>query len=70
MKRRRPVNPGPKMNIAKVIPDSSGTLGREAQNVIGKQLRVMYEDLVNQAVPERFTELLQKLDRRDHEGQP
>ena len=70
MKGCKPVSPGPQMNIAKAIPDSCGTLDRGVQNAIGKQLRSIYEDLVNQDVPNRFTELLQKLDKRDHEGEP
>jgi hypothetical protein len=70
MKERKPVRPGPKMNIAKSLPDSSGTLNRGVQDAIGKQLRAMYEDLVNQAVPDRFTELLQKLDKRHHKAEP
>ena len=70
MKGRKPIRSGPKMNIAQAIPDSSGTLNRGVQDVIGTQLRAMYEDLVNQAVPDRFTELLRKLDKQDHEGGP
>jgi Anti-sigma factor NepR len=30
---------------------------------IGKTMRAMYEDLVNQPIPERFVELLEQLDR-------
>jgi hypothetical protein len=70
MKGRKPVIPGPKMNIVQTIPDSSGTLDRGVQDLIGKQLRAMYEDLVNQAVPDRFTELLQKLDKQNRKEEP
>lgn len=38
------------------------SLDREAQARIGKQLRAMYDDLLRQPVPDRFTELLKKLD--------
>ena len=68
MKGRKPVKPGSKMDIAHTMADGNGTLGRDIQDVIGKQLRAMYDDLVNQAVPDRLTELLQKLDIRDDEG--
>jgi hypothetical protein len=68
MKGPKPVSPGSKMNIADSLPGSNGTLGRDVQDVIGEQLRAMYNDLVNQAVPDRFTELLQRLDKRDDEG--
>jgi hypothetical protein len=69
MKGFKPVKPGSKINIAAAVPDSNGTLGRDVQDVIGKQLQAMYDDLVNQAVPDRFTELLQQLDKRDDKGQ-
>jgi hypothetical protein len=59
MKGRKPVKPASKMNTP---PDGNGSLDRDVQDVIGKQLRAMYDDLVNQAVPDRLTELLQKLD--------
>ena len=62
------VKPGAKMNASDALPDSNGTLGRDVQDVIGQQLRAMYDDLVNQAVPDRFTKLLEKLEKRDDEG--
>jgi len=68
MKGRKPVKTGPKMHATDALPASDGTLGRDVQGVIGKQLRAMYDDLVNQTVPDRFTELLQKLDKRDDKG--
>ena len=37
-------------------------LGREVQARLGQQLRAMYDDVVSQGVPERFTELLNRLD--------
>ena len=40
-------------------------LGREVQTKIGDQLRAMYDDVVSQGVPDRFAELLKKLDRQD-----
>jgi Anti-sigma factor NepR len=70
MKGRKPVSAGPKMNISNVLPNGNGTLGGDVRDVIGKQLRAMYDDLVNQAVPDRFTELLKKLDKRENEGKP
>jgi hypothetical protein len=56
------------MNVSDARPESNGTLGRDVQDVIGQQLRAMYDDLVNQAVPDRFTNLLEKLDKRDDGG--
>jgi hypothetical protein len=40
----------------------SGGLDRQIQAKIGQQLRSMYDDVVDQGVPDRFTELLKKLD--------
>jgi Anti-sigma factor NepR len=37
-------------------------LGRDIQSKIGQQLRAMYDDVVNQGVPDRFSELLRRLD--------
>ena len=39
-----------------------GRLGREVQSKIGQQLRAMFDDVVNQGVPDRFTDLLNRLD--------
>jgi len=39
-----------------------GRLGREVQNKIGQQLRAMYDDVVNDGVPDRFVDMLRKLD--------
>lgn len=38
-------------------------LDRQIQAKIGQQLRAMYDDVVDQGVPDRFTELLAKLDK-------
>jgi hypothetical protein len=38
-------------------------LTREVQAKIGQQLRAIYNDVVDQGVPDRFVELLQKLDK-------
>jgi hypothetical protein len=37
-------------------------LSREVQARLGQQLRALYDDVVNQGVPERFTELIDRLD--------
>ena len=39
-----------------------GGLNAEIQSRIGHQLRAMYDDVVRQGVPERFVELIRKLD--------
>lgn len=37
-------------------------LGREVQARLGQQLRAMYDDVVNQGVPDRFADLLKRID--------
>ena len=41
---------------------AKGGLNAEIQSRIGHQLRAMYDDVVRQGVPERFAELIRKLD--------
>lgn len=36
-------------------------LGRDVQARLGQQLRAMYDDVVNQGVPDRFSELINRL---------
>ena len=37
-------------------------LTRDVQARLGQQLRAMFDDVVNQGVPDRFSELLNRLD--------
>jgi Anti-sigma factor NepR len=41
---------------------STPKLGPEIKAKIGQQLRAMYGDVVNQGVPNRFSEILRRLD--------
>jgi hypothetical protein len=41
-----------------------GRLGRDVQNKIGQQLRAMYDDVVSDGVPDRFVDMLRKLDEQ------
>ena len=43
-------------------PGKQGGLNAEIQSRIGHQLRAMYDDVVNQGVPDRFAELLDRLE--------
>ena len=57
-------------------PRKQGGLNAEIQSRIGHQLRAMYDDVVRQGVPDRFAELIRKLDVPDaaaqvaHPGDP
>lgn len=60
----KPKGPDPTMNnqaVAGAKPRSGG-LDRQIQAKIGQQLRSMYDEVVDQGVPDRFAELLKKLD--------
>jgi len=43
-------------------------LGPDIKAKIGQQLRVMYSEVVNQGVPDRFVEILRGLDEPTDEG--
>lgn len=43
-------------------------LGRDVQARLGQQLRALYDDVVHQGVPDRFTELLNRLDGADRDA--
>jgi Anti-sigma factor NepR len=43
-------------------PGKQGGLNAEIQSRIGHQLRAMYDDVVRQGVPDRFADLIRKLD--------
>lgn len=69
MNERKTDRPGTAMHQTDVMPRKSGArLGREVQTKIGQQLRAMYDDVVKQGVPDRFSELLQQLDKGDDAG--
>jgi hypothetical protein len=50
-------------NEAKPLP----TLGPEVMAVIGRELRRMYADIIAEEAPERFAEVLRKLDEPSNE---
>jgi hypothetical protein len=43
-------------------------LNREIQAKIGQQLRAIYDDVVQEGVPDRFSDLLKQLDKPSGEG--
>ena len=64
MKNRKPAaSRSPDMS-----PEPAGaepSLGGEIRGKIGRQLREMYDDVVAQGVPDRFVELLNRLERQN-----
>ena len=43
--------------------ESGGHLDMRVQTEIGKRLRAIYDDVINEPVPSKFMELLEKLER-------
>ena len=41
------------------------SLNRDVRSKIGQQLRAIYDDVVAQGVPERFSDLLNRLDKQN-----
>ena len=66
MNERKPVGQQNQMEAAATRnkkPNSKpAKLGRDVQARLGQQLRAMYDDVVNQGVPDRFSELVNRLD--------
>ena len=54
------------MNAAELSPgQNDATLSRDILSKIGEQLRAQYDDVVKQGIPDRFADLLRRLDERD-----
>jgi|SwirhisoilCB2_FD_contig_31_15854157_length_273_multi_3_in_0_out_0_1 hypothetical protein len=67
-KSSKPKKSGSDMATGVMQRKGRGRLTREVQQKIGSQLRAMYDDVVKQGVPDRFTELLAQLDERNNKG--
>ena len=48
---------------------TKGQLSQDIQRKIGLQLRAMYTNVVNEGVPDRFAELIRRLDKQDPNNQ-
>ena len=59
----KPGRPGPMLSEANQR-KPKGRLGRDVQSKIGQQLRAMYDNVVNEGVPDRFNEMLRQLDEQ------
>ena len=64
--QRKPVGPKPmdsaQTNRGNKADGKSAKLSREVQARLGQQLRAMYDEVVNQGVPDRFSELINRID--------
>ena len=66
MNERKPVGQHRTMETAATNRSKKGTpkpakLSREVQARLGQQLRAMYDDVVSQGVPDRFSDLLNRI---------
>jgi hypothetical protein len=59
----KPGRPGPMLSEVNQR-KPKGRLGRDVQSKIGQQLRAMYDNVVNEGVPDRFNEMLRQLDEQ------
>ena len=50
---------------AELATKSTVKLGPDIKAKIGQQLRAMYNDVVSQGVPDRFSEILRRLDQAE-----
>jgi hypothetical protein len=61
------------METAETRPRKTGAkpakLSREVQARLGQQLRSMYDDVVNQGVPDRFAELINRINGDGNKGE-
>lgn len=69
MNERKPAGPDKPMESAstqaKKPSAKTAKLSREVQTRLGQQLRAVYDEVVNEGVPDRFTELLNRLDTEE-----
>jgi hypothetical protein len=65
MNERKPVGQQNPMEAAaarnKKLNAKPAKLGRDVQARLGQQLRAMYDEVVNEGVPDRFSELINRL---------
>ena len=57
------------MENQSIVDKPAAGLVRTIQSRIGQQLRAMYDDVVKEGVPDRFADLLKKLDKPGN-GEP
>jgi hypothetical protein len=60
-------NQDPMARPATTSPHKEARLGREVQARIGQQLRAMYNDVVNQGVPQHLADLVRRLSDQDQD---
>jgi len=67
-KQISPMQPNTEAISRTATPVQGAILEAELQAHIGRQLRAVYDEVVNEAVPDRFLRLLEELERKKAEG--
>jgi anti-sigma factor NepR-like protein len=65
MKNRKPAASRSPDNSPEPAENAEPSLGGDIRGKIGRQLREMYDDVVAQGVPDRFVDLLNRLERQN-----
>ncbi|HEV2956918.1 MAG TPA: NepR family anti-sigma factor [Xanthobacteraceae bacterium] len=65
MKTRKPVASRSPDTSPEPAGNAQPSLGGDIRGKIGRQLREMYDDVLAQGVPDRFVELLNRLERQN-----
>lgn len=63
----KPESEDPMARSAATAHKPEARLGHEVQARIGQQLRAMYNDVVNQGVPQHLTDLVRRLSDQDQD---
>jgi hypothetical protein len=61
-------SPRTRVHVQKPEKNPAVKLGPDIKAKIGMQLRLMYGEVVDQGVPDRFVEMLKRLDDPNYEG--
>ena len=61
----KPDRPGHMQTDVNQRTKGKGRLGRDVQSKIGQQLRSMYDNVVSEGVPDRFTDMLRQLEEQN-----
>jgi len=68
MTRGGPLQPKKKADVRGYKTNGVVKLGPDIKARIGQQLRLMYSEVVDQGVPDRFVEMLKRLDDPTNRG--
>jgi hypothetical protein len=69
MNKRKPSRQKAPMELQDSQSTPVAKLGPDIKAKIGQQLRIMYGEIVNQGVPDRFVEILRGLDDADADNE-